>query len=437
MEFKQRRTRQLQEMGEGSGLFFAAPERVRNGSVLHSYRQSSDFFYLTGFEEPEAALLLCAHRESGDQVHLFLRERDPEREIWDGVRLGVEAAPERLGVDQAYPLHTLKEKLPALLEGASSLHYQFGDELERDREVLAAVKRSQLAERRGAQVIHQLHDLRGTLHRHRWQKSVEEQAAMRAAAALAARGHRRAMEIAEPGIYEYQLQAAMEQLWREAGSPRNAYPSIVGSGPMACILHYHENHRRCEEGELVLIDAGCELRGYASDITRSWPVNGRFSHAQRALYELALAAQEEALKLCRVGESLHSVHERTVEVLTQGFCDLGLLSESPSEAIETQSYRRYYMHKTSHWIGADVHDVGGSYEGGAPLAFREGVVLTVEPGIYVSPSDGLAPEAYRGIGLRIEDDVLVTAGAPEILSADAPKRPEELEALIGTRRGRG
>ncbi|MEE2644772.1 MAG: aminopeptidase P N-terminal domain-containing protein, partial [Myxococcota bacterium] len=338
MNFQSRRDQLLGQIADGVGLFFSAPERRRNYDVFYPYRQDSNFYYLTGFEEPSALLVLCGHRAPGDQSHLFLRERDPAREIWDGHRLGLEAAPSALQIDQAHSIEALSDLLPKLLEGASALHYAFGDESEQDQQVLRALKRSQAVERRGGSAAHQIVDLSQTLHLNRWRKSPEEQAQMRAAAELAALGHQRAMECATPGIYEYQLQAEMERCWRLAGSPRNAYPSIVGSGPMACILHYHENQRRCEAGDLVLIDAGCELGYYASDITRTWPVSGKFTKPQRALYELTLAAQEAAIERCRVGESLKSVHDRAVEVLVQGLCDLSLLQESPAEAIETQSY---------------------------------------------------------------------------------------------------
>lgn len=427
--FEQRRQRLMQGMTDAVAIVFAAPEAIRNNDVTHSYRQDSDFYYLSGFEEMESVLVIAPHRDT-ERVTLFLRARDPEREIWDGARLGIDDAPKTLKIDAAYPIDELAKRLPDLLIGATRLYHTLGEPA-RDRLVLDAMKAARRARRQGHETVRDVLDPAPLLHEMRLIKSEAEIEGLRAAAQLAAEGHLLAMRASRPGLYEYQLQGIIEHEWRMRGSQRNAYGSIVGSGKNACVLHYHENERLMEEGDLVLIDAGCELAYQASDITRTWPVSGRFTAPQRTIYELVLAAQEAAIATCVVGSAFDDVHEAALKVLVEGMCRLGLLEGDAEACLKDESYKRYYMHRTSHWIGMDVHDVGAYFKAGSSRPLEAGMVLTVEPGIYISPTDTEAPEAYRGIGIRIEDDVLVTANGPDVLSAGAPKTVAELEAVIG------
>ena len=427
-----RRSALMERMEDAVTVLFAAPETVRNNDVHHAYRQDSDFWFLTGFEEPDSVLVLAPGRAAGDQVVLFLRDRDPEREVWDGHRLGVDAAAAALGLDAAFDVKSLGEKLPEYLKGSRKLYYTLGLHPDQDGVVLAALAAARRARKTGVDTPGDLLDPGATLHELRLVKDEVALDAMRRAAALGGMGHRRAMAATRPGAFEYQIQAVMECEWRLAGSPRQAYETIVGSGPNACVLHYRDNRRQMGDGDLVLVDAGCEIDYHASDITRTWPVNGRFSPAQRDAYEVVLAAQEASIEHCRAGHSFESVHDVAVRVLTQGMIDLGLLAGEVDERIEDESYKRYYMHRTGHWIGMDVHDVGAYFDSGASRPLTPGMVLTVEPGLYIAPEDEQAPEALRGIGIRIEDDVLVTGGAPEVLSSGVPKAVAEIEALVGT-----
>ncbi|MEZ4470710.1 MAG: aminopeptidase P N-terminal domain-containing protein [bacterium] len=430
--FKRHRRALMEQMKDAVAVFFSARETLRNNDVHFEYRQGSDFFHLTGFEEPESVLVLAPHREAGDQTFLFLRQRDPEREVWDGKRLGVEAAPAALGIDKAFPIEQLAQKLPGLLVGAGRQYHHLGECSEDDVIILDALKAARRLRKRGDDTPGDVLDPAELLHEHRLLKSPAAIEQMQQAATLTARGHRLGMAVTRPGLFEYQLQAAMEYSWRVGGARREAYPSIVGSGPNACVLHYRENNRRLEAGDLVLVDAGCEFGYHASDVTRTWPVNGRFSDPQRAIYEVVLNAQLAAIDHCRAGHAFDAVHQVAVRVLTEGMCDLGLLKGPVKERIEDEGYKRYYMHRTGHWLGMDVHDVGRYYLRGTSRALEPGMVLTVEPGIYIAPDDDQAPEAFRGIGVRIEDDVLVTEGAPRVLTDEAPKTVAEVEAVIGT-----
>lgn len=422
----------MARMGDAVAVFFAAPELIRNRDVHHAYRQESDFFFLTGFEEPESVLVLAPQRDEGDRVVLFVRERDPDREVWDGERLGVERAPEVLGVDKAYPIGELGERLPEYLKGAARLYHALGRHDPDDRAVLAAIRRARTHRKHGHETPGDVCDPEDLLHELRLRKSDAAIDAMRRAARLTGIGHRRAMAIARPGLFEYQLQAAMEYEWAVRGARRTAYESIVGSGPNACVLHYRANDRRMRAGDLVLIDAGCEVDYHASDVTRTFPVDGRFTPEQRAVYEVVLAAQKQAIERCRPGHTFDSVHQAALRVLVEGMLELGLLKGTADQAIEEETYKRYYMHRTGHWIGMDVHDVGRYYLRGTSRALEPGMALTVEPGLYIPPGDEEAPEPLRGIGVRVEDDVLITAAGPEVLTADIPKEIAELEALVGT-----
>lgn len=432
--FQQRRQTLVNRLRDAAAIFFAAPETLRNPDVQDDHRQDSDLYYLTGFEEPECVLVLAPQRDAGDQVVLFLREKDPEREIWDGKRLGVDDAAKTLGVDRAYPFEALAEKLPTYFEGVNRLYHglgRAGREAD-DQVVLRALTAARRARRKGIDTPGDILDPETVLHELRLIKDEAALDAMRKAAALTARGHRRAMAVTRAGLREYQVGAAMEYEWAVRGSVRNAYPSIVGSGPNACVLHYRAGDRVLEPGELVLVDAGCEVDYHASDVTRTWPVDGTFTDEQRAIYALVLAAQKAAIDHCRPGRTFESVHDLTVMKLVEGLVELGLLEGEVDTLIEDESFKRFYMHRTSHWLGMDVHDVGSYYLRGTSRALEPGMVLTVEPGIYIAPDDETVDPKWRGIGIRIEDDVLVTDGAPDVLTADIPKEIKDIEALVGT-----
>ncbi len=428
----ERRRALMDRMDDAVAVFFAAPETIRNNDVHHDYRQDSDFWFLTGFDEPESVLVLAPHRDEGDRVVLFVRERDPEREVWDGHRVGVDAACTELGVDVTHSIETLAEKLPDFMKGARRLYYPLGLHPEHDLVIVAALAEARRARKTGVDTPGDLLSPEPALHEMRLVKDELVLGAMRRAATLAAEGHRRAMAATTPGQREYVLQAEMEYAWRLAGSSRQAYESIVGSGPNACVLHYRANQRVMEAGDLVLVDAGCEVDYHASDITRTWPVSGRFTEPQRRVYEVVLKAQKASIDQCRAGTPYEAVHDVAVRVLTEGMVELGLLTGEVDALIEDESYKRYYMHRTGHWLGMDVHDVGAYYHRGDSRPMRPGMVTTVEPGLYIAPDDDQAPAEYRGIGIRIEDDVLVTSGAPEVLSAGAPKEVAEIEALVGS-----
>ncbi len=432
--FAERRARVLAQIDDGVAIFIAPPETSRNSDVHNDFRQSSDLYYLTGFDEPEVALVLVTKADEPPRSIIFLREKNKEREIWDGPRLGTQEACGELGVDEAHPIEDFEEKVVELMLGARRLYYDLGSAgPEGDDELVTELfRRAKRRKRRAVVVPEIIQDASPLIHELRLVKSAEEISVMREAARLTAIGHRRAMTASVPGIREYQIMAAMEYEWIVRGAERNAYPSIVGSGPNACILHYRAGERVVDDGDLVLVDAGCEKSYYASDVTRTWPVNGQFTDEQRAIYQIVLRAQKVAIQTCRVGETMSSVHEAAVRSLVDGLIELELL-DGPSEvAIEKESYKRFYMHQTSHWIGMDVHDAGAYLVDGKPRPFQTGMVLTVEPGIYVSPDDMDVPAKFRGIGIRIEDDILVTAEGPVNLTEETPKEVDEIEALVGS-----
>ncbi len=425
--FSERRARLLASIHPGVLVVFSTPTAIRNNDVEHEYRQSSDLFYLSGFDEPDTVLVLSSVAEK-EKFLLFVRPRDPERETWDGRRAGVEGAVKDFGADAAYPIAELATRLPELLLGASELHYALGRHREQDDVLLAALEGARRRGRRGPTYPTRITDAEVKLHEQRLFKTPEELAIMRRAANISGEAHVAAMKTTKPGVNECEIDALFRGIFRKHGCERPAYEPIVGSGPNATILHYRRNNRDMQDGELLLIDAGCELDYYASDVTRTFPVNGRFSPEQRAIYEIVLEAQERAFEKAKVGGTLDEVHVASAEVITRGLIALGLVEGPFEDAMKEQRYKTYYMHKCSHWLGMDVHDVGAYYHAGKGRPLEPGMVLTVEPGIYV-PEHATGPaERYRGIGVRIEDDVLVTESGNEVLTAHIPRTVDAVES---------
>ena len=429
-EFADRRRKLMAQMAADSiAIIPAAPERVRNRDVLHPFRQDSDFQYLTGFGEPEAVLVLIPGREHGESV-LFCRERSPEKELWDGFLVGQEGAIERFGLDDAFPIADIDDILPGMIEGRSRLYYPLGKDAQFDSQIMEWVQVIRSKVRTGAQPPGEFVALEHFLHDMRLYKSANEIRVMARAGEISAEAHCRAMKRARQGGYEYQLEAELIHTFMAHGARSTAYPSIVGAGANGCILHYIENSAPLKDGDLVLIDAGCELECYASDITRTFPVSGRFSDPQRALYEVVLAAQYAAIDAVRPGNHWNHPHEAALRVLTQGLIDLGLLKMSLDDALAGEAYRPFFMHRTGHWLGMDVHDVGDYKVGDAWRVLEPGMALTVEPGLYIAPDNETVDPRWRGIGIRIEDDVVVTREGCRVLSEAVPKRIEDIEALM-------
>jgi Xaa-Pro aminopeptidase len=428
--FANRRQRFLRQMQAGSiAIFAAAPVHIRNGDVEYEYRQDSDFYYLTGFEEPESLCLLMPGHPKYEYV-LFVRQRDREKETWTGRRAGVEGAIQTYRAEMSHPISKLDEILPEFLQNATALYYQLNKHKELDNKILAMIDFVRQRYRSGIYPPSLLIDPSRTLEQMRAIKSRDEIQALQKAAEISARGHRAAMETARPGVHEYEIQAALEYVFRSNGSMRNGYPSIVGSGTNSCILHYTANNRLMQDGDLLLVDAGAEFDYYTADITRTYPVNGKFSTEQKAVYEVVLNAQKKAIYVSRPGVNIAQVHAIAVEALTEGMIDLGLLSGTLKENLENQSYTKYYLHRTSHWLGMDVHDTGVYKTGDQWTVLEPGMVLTVEPGLYIAADEG---NRFENIGIRIEDDILVTEDEPVVLSAGCPKEIQELEAIIGTK----
>ncbi|RMF19814.1 MAG: Xaa-Pro aminopeptidase [Gammaproteobacteria bacterium] len=403
--------------------------KTRSRDTEYVFRQDSDFWYLTGFNEPEAVLVLVPGREHGETV-LFCREKDPEFERWNGTLLGPEAATDVLGVDDAFPIKDMDDILPGLIEGKSRVYYTLGQSEAFDKRLMGWVNHIRSKVRSGARPPGEFIVLSHLIHELRLFKSAAELKVMRQAAEIAARAHCRAMQAVKPGMKEYQLEAEILHEFARSGAREAAYTSIVGGGVNACILHYIDNRDTLKDGDLVLIDAGCELDMYASDITRTFPVNGRYSPEQKALYEVVLAAQEAAIAEVRPGNHWNHPHEASTRVLSQGLIDLGILDMSLDEALDKEAYKPWFMHRTGHWIGIDVHDVGDYKVGGAWRLLEPGMVLTVEPGLYIDADDERVDPKWRGIGIRIEDDVAVTPGGHEILTAGVPKSVADIEALM-------
>ncbi|MGE5104298.1 MAG: aminopeptidase P N-terminal domain-containing protein [Betaproteobacteria bacterium] len=414
--------------GGGLALVPTAPEVPRNRDSLYPFRHDSYFYYLSGFPEPEAVVALIAGPD-GDRHALFCRERNEEREIWDGFRYGPEAAREIFGFDEAYPIAALAEKLPELAADRPALYTPLGLFESWDRRITDVLNEVRNRVRTGVSAPEEVIDVRAMLDAMRLVKDEHEIALMRRACAISSGAHRRAMRASHPGLFEYQVEAELLHEFLREGAQAVAYGSIVASGPNACVLHYRENNRQLADGDLLLIDAGCEFQGYASDITRTFPVSGRFTGPQKAVYEVVLAAQLACIDAVRPGAAFHDYHHVAERVLAQGFIDLGLLTDTLDEALESGSYKRFYMHRAGHWLGMDVHDAGLYQVHGESMRLAPGMVLTVEPGAYIRPADDV-PEAFWNIGVRIEDDVLVTHDGVLNLTATTPKSVADVEAAV-------
>jgi Xaa-Pro aminopeptidase len=431
--FVGRRQRLASAIGAGVAVIPTAPERVRNRDTHFPYRFDSHFYYLSGFTEPEAVLVLIAG--PAPRSILFCREKNEEREIWDGFRYGPQAAGERFGFDEAHPISALDDKLAALLEDQPALFYPVGADPEWDARAIRWLNTARGKARAGIGAPDRVQDVRALIDDMRLVKDAQELMLMRRAARIAAAAHRRAMQATRPGRNEYEIEAELLYEFRRNGAQFPAYSPIVAGGANGCVLHYVFNDAPLREGDLVLIDAGCELDGYASDITRSFPVNGRFSGAQRAVYDIVLAAQAAAMHMVRPGRAWNEPHDAAVKVLVEGMRELKLLSGSAQEILEKETYKRFYMHRTGHWLGLDVHDAGEYKRSGRWRALQPGMTLTVEPGLYIRAAEDV-PEALRNIGIRIEDDVVVTDGGCEVITAEAPKGAADIEALMRDARAR-
>jgi Xaa-Pro aminopeptidase len=427
--FSARRARLLKSIGEGAcAILPSAPVATRSGDVEFVYRQDNDFYYLTGFAEPESVLLLAPGHPDGEFV-MFVRPRDRERETWTGRRAGVEGAMMKYQADKAYTIDELEKVLPRYLDKCERIHFPIGRNETIESRVMKLVSWSSAMRPRTGSGPYAIFDPRETIHELRLHKEPGELELMRRAAAISAEAHKRAMARARGGMMEWQIEAEVDYAFRSQGAAGPSYPSIIASGPNAAILHHIENSRRMKAGEMLLIDAGCEYEFYAADITRTFPIGARFSDLQRTIYSIVLEAQLKAIEQVKPGARFDDPHETALRVLVDGMRTLGLLGGSTDEIIEKATYRRYYMHRTSHWLGMDVHDVGLYRVGGESRKLEPGMVLTIEPGLYISEDDEDAPEAMRGIGVRIEDDLLVTGSGHEVMTAATPKHIDELEAL--------
>jgi Xaa-Pro aminopeptidase len=401
----------------------AAPVFVRNNDVDHEYRQDSDLFYLTGFDEPGSVLVVLADEK---KCVMFVRPRDPEREVWDGARAGIDGVKSHFGADEAFKISELADELPKLLSNKKSLFYRLGRDRAFDDRVLDAIENTRRRARLGFSWPTEIVDPGTVIHEMRLFKQSDDLVAMKRAAEITKEAHVRAMAATRAGMFEYEVEALLLETFRRGGSERPAYGSIVGSGANATVLHYRVNNRKMEQGDLLLIDAGCEYGYYASDVTRTFPVGGKFSREQQAIYEIVLDAQLASIAATKVGSTIEQVHNESVAIITRGLLKLGILSGEVDKLIEEGAYKPFFMHRTSHWLGMDVHDVGSYYVDGKARELAAGMVLTVEPGIYIGKdNDKVAPE-WRGIGVRIEDDILVTAEGPVDLTAAIPKSVQDV-----------
>ena len=428
--FAERRQRLMSTFQPGSVLIIpSAHHTIRNHDVEHPWRQDSDFWFLTGFDEPDSYLVLRPG-QSEEQCVLFVRPRDRDAETWNGRRAGLEGAVQHFGADKAFLSADFEQELARLCVGMRELSWVFGRDPALDQLLIRVARRHRTQPKLRMDGPDTLTDLSKALWPLRLFKQPEEIAALRRAGAITAEAHHEAMRLCQPGINEAQLQAAVEYVFLSGGAKRPGYGSIVAQGDNATILHYVENCMPVQEGALVLIDAGCEVDQHTADVTRVFPASGTFTPEQQAVYDIVLLAQMAAIDTCRVGRTFHEVHDVAVAILTQGMVDLGLLQGDVETLVKENTYKKYYMHGTSHWLGLDVHDVGGVHVGAQSRPLEPGMVLTVEPGLYVPLDDLDAPEALRGIGVRIEDDVLVTADGPDVLTAACVKQPQDIEAMV-------
>lgn len=428
--FLKRRQVLLSQMLPGSAaLIFAALPSIRSADTEYPFRQHSDFWYFTEFNETDALLVLIRHKDGRDENVLFNRIRDKQAEIWSGSRLGQEEAPQKLGLDRAIPWDDVEDELPLLLNGLNVIYHAQGDQAYADEMLFTALDTLRQGSRRGLCAPLTITDWRPWVHEMRLIKSNEEIEYLRCAAQISALAHLRAMEKCRPGLHEYHLEGEIHYVFSQHGARFPAYNTIVASGENACILHYTENTKLLENGDLVLIDAGCEYKGYAGDISRTFPVNGKFTEPQRALYDLVLASLNQALLLLGPGTTIAAANAAVVRTMVAGLLKLGILKGELEQLVEEKAYRRFFMHGLGHWLGLDVHDVGdyATPERSRPLV--PGMVLTVEPGLYI-PSDGDVPEKYRGIGVRIEDDILITESGHENLTESVVKDPDAIERLM-------
>jgi Xaa-Pro aminopeptidase len=431
-EYKRRRKHLMQIMGDDAvAILPAALVRMRNRDAEFQFRQDSDFHYITGFDEPEAVAVLVPGREHGEYI-LFCRENDKKMETWNGPRAGQDGAIEKYAADDSFPIDDIDDILPGLLENKEKVYYTMGVQPDFDQRIIKWVNRLREQSRMGVHtpgefvaLDHQLHDMR-------LYKSAAEIKVMRKAAQISAKAHIRAMQFSKPGIYEYQLEAELLHSFMQQGARFPAYSTIVGGGKNGCILHYVENGETLKDGDLVLIDAGAELECYAADISRTFPVNGKYSKEQRILYEIVLAAQYAAIEQVKPGNHWNDPHEAAIKVITQGLIDAGILKGKLKTQIEKETYKNFYMHRTGHWLGMDVHDVGDYKVDDEWRVLEPGMVLTVEPGLYISADHEHVAKKWHNIGIRIEDDVLVTKDGYEVLSKDVPKEPDEIEALMAS-----
>jgi len=425
----QHRKQLMRMMGENSiAILPAAPVLLRNRDVEHGFRQDSDFYYLSGFPEPDSVIVLAPGRKQGQYI-LFCRDRDRKKETWDGRRYGPEGAVEHFGADDAFPISDMEDILPGLMENCESVYYTIGLNPEFDKHVMNCVNNLRSKSRGGTHVPYEFVSLDYLLHDMRLFKHRDELRLMRKAAKISVQAHINTMKACKPGMYEYQLEAELMYQFSRNGAGW-AYPSIVGGGANSCILHYTENDQALNDGDMVLIDAGAEYQGYAADITRTFPVNGRFNIAQREIYELVLEAQNAAINKVKPGNHWNDPHEAAVRVLTRGMLELGLLKGNLKSLIKESAYSKFYMHRTGHWLGMDVHDVGDYKVDGEWRLLEKGMVLTVEPGLYI-PAGTRGVKRWWNIGVRIEDDVAVTKDGHDVLSAGLPRSCEEIEAVMG------
>jgi Xaa-Pro aminopeptidase len=429
-EFKKRRKQLMQHIGKGNiALIASASVRTRNRDVNYPFRQDSDFYYLTGFNEPDSLAVFIPGRKQGEYI-LFCREFDEKKALWEGAHAGLEGATTHYKADDSFPIDDLDDILPGMLEDKGKVYYPIGRDSDLDHNLLVWINHIRSQSRTGVTAPGELASLEHILHEMRLFKSPEEIKLMRRAADVSANAHVKAMQKCKPGLYEYQIEAEVIYNFKQSGLRAEAYPSIVAGGKNACVLHYTENSDKLKSGDLLLIDAGAECDHYAADITRTFPISGRFTEPQKQLYQLVLDAQAAAIAQVKPGLPWHMAHDASVEVLTKGLVSLGLLKGKVSKLIKEEKYKQFYMHRIGHWLGMDVHDVGDYKLDKEWRLLEPGMVLTIEPGLYIPADCQIVDEQWRGIGIRIEDDVLVTAEGHEILTGGAPKTIEEIESLM-------